>query len=197
MAAAGEKKKAGWFGLFGGIQQQSQEEDQLRSRVKEYEQKLAEMQKVASQQASDISSLKNVAEQTMHEKAIAEAKANALNDEERWKKLMSAANSTQEQALAQGQKQLHELAASLQAAQRAAAQQQAIEWRQALHEASEAHADVVEQLQSQLKATRRRRHPCRDCCERRGAHRPPTPRTPRRRPRRRLRAMLPRLATAP
>lgn len=48
---------------------------------------------------------------------------------------------------------MHELAASLQEAQRQAAQQQAHEWRAALLQASQEHAMVVEQLQAQLKSS--------------------------------------------
>ena len=139
--------------------------------MREYEAKLAEMSNLASRQADDISSLRTVAEKSLHEKALAEARAAAVAeataaqasaaqqsstssfDEERWRQLMAEANSTQEQALANGQRQLHALAASLQAAQRMAAEQQAAEWRAALHEASEAHALVVRQLQSQLMAS--------------------------------------------
>lgn len=154
------------------------EEEALRQKVREYESKLAEMTTIASRQASDISSLRTVAEKSLHEKAVAEARAAAVAearaaavaeataaqasaatgnsmmvDEERWRRLMQEASTTQEQALANGQRQLHALAASLQAAQRVAAEQQAAEWRAALHEASEAHALVVRQLQAQLTAT--------------------------------------------
>ena len=53
----------------------------------------------------------------------------------------------------EGQRKMHELAASLQEAQRQAAQQQAHEWRAALLQASQEHAKVVEQLQAQLKSS--------------------------------------------
>ena len=53
----------------------------------------------------------------------------------------------------EGQRKMHELAASLQEAQRQAAQQQAHEWRAALLQASQEHAMVVEQLQAQLKTS--------------------------------------------
>ena len=179
--ASGAKK--GWFSsLLGGNigsaesdgkgpSAHADEEETLRKQVREYEAKLAEMSNLASRQADDISSLRTVAEKSLHEKALAEARAAAVAeataaqasaaqqsstssfDEERWRQLMAEANSTQEQALANGQRQLHALAASLQAAQRMAAEQQAAEWRAALHEASEAHALVVRQLQSQLMAS--------------------------------------------
>lgn len=134
--SADRKNGGGWSFFFGGG---SSDEHALRRQVRDYEQRLAEMRDLASRQAADIASLRTVAERTFQDKADS-------RDEERWRLL-------HEQALANGQRQLHELAASLQASQRTAAQQQVAEWRQALHEASEAHAQAVSQLQCATIAT--------------------------------------------
>jgi len=154
-----EPEKKGWglaqiltLGLAGGDKDKDKEKakeesaETLKRQVREYEQRLSDMRELASRQAQDISSLRSVAERTITDQAAAAGS----RDEERWRQLMQEASMSQEQALAHGQRQLHELAASLQAAQRTAAQQQAAEWRHALQEASEAHAIVVSQLQEQL-----------------------------------------------
>ena len=144
-APPSEKPKGGWFsGILsvGG----SSESEQLRKQVKEYEARLAEMRGLAQRQAEDISSLRTLAEQQVAEAS----KAGSARDEERWRKMIQEASSTQEQALAQGQRQLHELAASLQAAQRQAAEQQAVEWRRAMADSAAAHATVVQELQAQV-----------------------------------------------
>ena len=139
-----------WLGLasiFKGTAES--DEERLRKQVRDYEQRLSDMRELANRQAKDISSLRSMAEQQ-----IAQAsEAGSARDEERWRRMLHDASNTQEQALLHGQRALHELAASLQEAQKQAAQQQANEWRSALESSSEAHARVVEQLQAQLRVS--------------------------------------------
>ena len=110
---AASKSWSSLYNLFGS----REDPNALQKQVREYEQRLGEMRDLANRQAQDISSLRSVAERTLQDQAAAPAR-----DEERWRQLMQEASSTQEQALAHGQRQLHELASSLQAAQRAAVQ---------------------------------------------------------------------------
>ena len=146
----------GWLGLastlFKGdtlFKGGETEEERLRKQMREYEQRLTDMRELAIRQARDITSLRTMAEQQI----VQASEVGSARDEERWKRMLQDATQTQQQALIEGQRTMHELAASLQEAQRQAAQQQAHEWRAALLQASQEHAKVVEQLQAQLKSS--------------------------------------------
>ena len=145
------KSAGGWLGLANLFKAAPSESDEseLRRQVKEYEQRLADMRELAERQSKDIAALRSMAERQMSE-AGEEGRA---RDEERWSRMLQSATSTHEQALAQGQRTLSELAQSLHEAQRSAAEAQAAEMRRTLLETSETHAKVVEQLQAQLKAS--------------------------------------------
>ena len=54
--------------------------DQLRDQVREYEQRLTDMRELASRQAHDISSLRNVAERTLQAKVAAAGTRDQLMD---------------------------------------------------------------------------------------------------------------------
>ena len=156
-----ESDKGGVFRLgafFGG----SSNETELRRQIREYEQRLADMRDIASKQAVDISQLRSVAEthltaaaakgqEQLAELAAAHKQEGTAREEERWKEMMQAASAQQEQALANGQAQLHELAAALQTQQQKHSEAQATEWRKVLHETSESHARVVDQLQENIR----------------------------------------------
>ena len=95
----------------------------------DYEGQLQSLRELATRQQSELSNLRTLSEKTLQEKVSAALSAyeGRTSEEERWQKLLG----TQEQALANGQRQLHELAQSFQQAQRGG-EQQAAEWRQAL-----------------------------------------------------------------
>ena len=140
----------GWLGLASTLFKGGEtEEERLRKQMREYEQRLTDMRELAIRQARDITSLRTMAEQQI----VQASEVGSARDEERWKRMLQDATQTQQQALIEGQRTMHELAASLQEAQRQAAQQQAHEWRAALLQASQEHAKVVEQLQAQLKSS--------------------------------------------
>jgi DNA repair exonuclease SbcCD ATPase subunit len=140
----------GWLGLASTLFKGGEtEEERLRKQMREYEQRLTDMRELAIRQARDITSLRTMAEQQI----VQASEVGSARDEERWKRMLQDATQTQQQALIEGQRTMHELAASLQEAQRQAAQQQAHEWRAALLQASQEHAMVVEQLQAQLKTS--------------------------------------------
>ena len=130
----------GWLGLASTLFKGGEtEEERLRKQMREYEQRLTDMRELAIRQARDITSLRTMAEQQI----VQASEVGSARDEERWKRMLQDATQTQQQALIEGQRTMHELAASLQEAQRQAAQQQAHEWRAALLQASQEHAKVV------------------------------------------------------
>ena len=83
-------KKQGWGAFFAGALGGS-DEQALRKQLKEYEQRLVEMRELASRQAHDISSLRTVAERTLHDK-VATAGVSKERDEEQWRLLLQEVN---------------------------------------------------------------------------------------------------------